>query len=285
MDWVKHLLARGIPDVEAGMAEGLRQSFTFGVTTVGDITAFPRRSRALLTGCPRVVSFGEVRAMAGRRHLLEERLRRRWPGLARSAFRRTRAYSIEIEGYQRALEASREHNLPLTTHLAETPDEGEFLARHSGPLRELWEAIGGWDDQVPTFAGGPIRFAESVGLLSYPRSSLAHVNYCDDAELDLLAGGKASVIYCPRTHRYFNHPPHRWREMLARGINVAVGTDSCASSPDVNLVDDLRLLHQIAPDVSASRLWEMATIRSAKAIARDDRVGSLTIGKCGFCHL
>jgi cytosine/adenosine deaminase-related metal-dependent hydrolase len=105
------------------------------------------------------------------------------------------------------------------------------------------------------------------------------VNYCDDDELDILAGGKASVVYCPRTHRYFGHPPHRWREMLARGINVAVGTDSCASSPDLNLVDDLRLLHQIAPEVPAQALWEMATLRSAQAIAVTDQAGSISTGK------
>ena len=103
------------------------------------------------------------------------------------------------------------------------------------------------------------------------------MNYCDDEEIDLLAVGRASVVYCPRTHDYFGHPPHRWREMLARGINVAVGTDSCASSPDLNLVDDLRLLHRIAPEVSAQRLWEMATVRAARAIGSS--AGTIEIGR------
>ena len=66
--------------------------------------------------------------------------------------------------------------------------------------------------------------------------------------------------------------------MLARGINVAVGTDSCASSPDLNLVEDLRFLHRIAPDVSAQVLWEMATVRGARALATKGAVGSLSVG-------
>jgi cytosine/adenosine deaminase-related metal-dependent hydrolase len=118
---------------------------------------------------------------------------------------------------------------------------------------------------VPRFAGGPIRYARHLGLLDYP-TLLAHVNYCDDDELQILAQGKSSVVYCPRTHKFFGHPPHRWREMLARGINVAVGTDSCASSPDLNVVDDLRLLHAIAPEVPPMQLWQMATLRAARAI-------------------
>jgi cytosine/adenosine deaminase-related metal-dependent hydrolase len=108
---------------------------------------------------------------------------------------------------------------------------------------------------------------------------LAHVNYCDDDELELLSGGQASVVYCPRTHAYFQHPPHRWREMLARGINVAVGTDSCASSPDLNLVDDLRLLRRLASDMPAKQLWELGTIRAARALGMEHEIGSLTPGK------
>ena len=58
--------------------------------------------------------------------------------------------------------------------------------------------------------------------------------------------------------------------MLSRGINVAVGTDSCASSPDLNLVDDLRLVHRLYPDEPVSLLWEMATVRAARAIGLSD---------------
>jgi cytosine/adenosine deaminase-related metal-dependent hydrolase len=132
---------------------------------------------------------------------------------------------------------------------------------------------------VPTFQGGPIRFAASLGLLEYP-TVLAHVNYSDDAEMDLLRRSKASVVYCPRTHDYFGHPPHRWQEMMAAGINVAAGTDSCASSPDLNLVDELRLLHRMAPSVPARSLWEMATTSGAKTLGMESQVGSISPGKC-----
>ena len=175
-------------------------------------------------------------------------------------------------------QVAKQNHLPLATHLAETSHEAEFLSHHTGPLRELWDAWLTWDDRVPTFTGGPIRFAKAVGMLDYP-TLLAHVNYCDDAELDLLAQSQASVVYCPRTHAYFSHPPHRWREMLARGINVAVGTDSCASSPNLNLVDDLRLLRKIAPEVPAETIWQLATTRAARALTIEPSVGSINFGK------
>jgi len=261
--------------VTRAIAIGVEQSLRFGVTTVGDISRQCRLSRKLLRESPlRVVSYGEVQAMAQRRGFLEERVAaaadeslagpRLSIGITPHA-----PYSVELAGYRRCLEIAKARNLPLATHLAETTDEAEFLATQSGPLRDLWDEWLTWDEAVPTFAGGPIRFAHNLGLLDFP-TLLAHVNYCDDDELDILSAGKASVVYCPRTHHFFGHPPHRWRDMLKRGINVAVGTDSCASSPNLNLVDDLRLLRQLYPGEPASLLWEMATTRAARAVCLPD---------------
>jgi cytosine/adenosine deaminase-related metal-dependent hydrolase len=168
--------------------------------------------------------------------------------------------------------------LPLATHLAETPDEGEFLARHTGEFRRLWDALGGWTEGVSRAEGGPIRAMQGIGLHDYP-AVLAHVNYVDDEELEILARGRASVVYCPRTHAYFGHRPHRFSEMLARGINVAVGTDSAASSPNLNLMEDLRLMYWLRPDVPVETLFEMATVRGARALGMGDRVGTIEAGR------
>jgi cytosine/adenosine deaminase-related metal-dependent hydrolase len=270
--------------VTLAVTTGAQQCRRFGVTTVGDISRQCRLTRSLLKNHPlRVVSYGEVQAMAQRRGLLEERVTiaadqsaagpRLRVGITPHA-----PYSVEPQGYRRCLEIAANQRLPLATHLAETADEATFLADHRGPLRDLWDAWLTWDDSVPCFAGGPIRYAQSLGLLDYP-TLLAHVNYCDDNEMAILVSGKASVVYCPRTHAYFAHPPHRWRQMLQRGINVAVGTDSCASSPDLNLVDELRLLHRLAPEVTPKELWELITMRAAIALEAQSNIGSLQPGK------
>ena len=270
--------------VTRSIAIGVEQCLRFGVTCVGDITANCSLTRPLLAGAPiRVVSFGEVRAMGQRRLLLEDRLAKAVDATHASDRLRIGVsphapYSVEEQGYRRCVEESIAREILLATHLAETQDEATFLANHGGPLRQLWDRLGAWDRKVPTFGGGPVRFAKSVGLLDHS-TLLAHVNYCDDAEMKMIADGNASVVYCPRTHAYFGHPPHRWREMLARGINVAVGTDSCASSPDLNLVGDIRLLRALVPDLPVHRLWEMVTVRSARAILMEDRVGTLAAGK------
>jgi len=269
--------------IQDAVRAGVRQCIAFGITSIGDISKQCIHTRPILRDGPlRVVSYGEIQAMAKRRGLLEERFAAAADTSCESDYLRVGVtphapYTVEPEGYARCLAFAKENNRPLATHLAETPEEATFLASHSGPFRHLWEVgVNAWDDAVPRFEGGPIRFARELGLLDYP-TLLAHVNYCDDEELTILARGKASVVYCPRTHGFFGHPTHRWREMLARGINVAVGTDSCASSPDLNVVDDLRLLHRLAPEIPPAQLWEMATTRAARAIASPD-AGSIQPG-------
>ncbi len=259
--------------VDAAVRAGVEQCMKFGVTSVGDITKQCPLTRAALRGGPlRVVSFGEIQAMAKRRGLLEERFAKAADTSSESQWLRVgisphAPYTVEAEGYRRCLAFAKSQNRPLATHLAETAEETEFLAAHTGPFRNLWETgVNAWSDDVPQFPGGPIRFARELGLLDYP-SLLAHVNYCDDEELEILSAGKASVVFCPRTHEFFGHPPHRSREMLKCRINVAVGTDSCASSPDLNIVDDLRLLHRLYPEEPVMLLWEMATRRAARAMS------------------
>jgi cytosine/adenosine deaminase-related metal-dependent hydrolase len=290
-EWIlgirQQLAAQG-DDLEAltarAVRDGVRESLRFGVTTLGDISQQNHVTRPILRALPiRCVSYGETLGLARQRARHAELLKRAIDATHQTERLRIgltphAPYTVDLDGYRRCLQIARERDLPLATHLGENAQEREFLERHTGLFRDIWESLGMWDDSVQTYLGSPVAFAHATGLLDYP-SLLAHVNYCDDSEVKLLARGRASVVYCPRTHAYFGHPPHRWRDMLARGINVAVGTDSCASSPDLNLVDDLRLLRRLAPEVPAQVLWEMATVRAARAIRMGEEVGTIARGK------
>jgi cytosine/adenosine deaminase-related metal-dependent hydrolase len=291
-EWVLSLKGRAgrgpnesVEDLNArATRRGIEQCIRFGITTIGDISQQMHLTRPILRDSPlRCVSYGEVLGLGARQWKFDELLPRAIDQTLESDRLRIgltphAPYTVDVPGYRRCLEIARQSNLPLATHLAEIPAEQEFMTSHSGDIRRIYDILGEWSDGVATFKGSPIEFARSIGLLDYP-TLLAHVNYCDDIEMEMLADGRASVVYCPRTHAYFGHPPHRWREMLARGINVAVGTDSCASSPDLNILDDVRLLRKLAPHVPAQELFEMITIRAARALGMDHEVGSLTVGK------
>jgi aminodeoxyfutalosine deaminase len=290
IDWIVRLPQRGRMNdfaleqsIRSSTQAGIAQCLRFGVTCVGDISQYPEYSRAVLSDSPlRAVSYAEVLGSGTRRwrfeKLLAEAEAAPMPnGKIIAGISPHAPYSVDLAGYRECMALSRKRQMPLATHLAEWPDETEFLKRHAGMFRELLDLLRFWDDTIETYPSSPIQFAQAIGILSEP-TLLAHVIYCDDEELDLLAAGQASVVYCPRTHQYFGHSPHRWREMLAAGINLAVGTDSCASSPDLNLVDEIRLLHRIAPEVASEQLWQLITVNAAHALQRRD-IGSLSSGQ------
>ncbi len=272
-------------DIEIATRAGVTESLRFGVTCIGDISRECGITRPVLRESPlRVVSFGEVQAMAMRRNLLDDRLdiatdqrdetERLVVGVSPHA-----PFTVEPDAYCRVVSVARTRSMRICTHLAESLEEREFLAFGTGPLREVWDKLGTWDDQVPLVPGGPFQLARDCGLLEIP-SLLAHVNYASDDELAMLAHGQSSVVICPRTHHYFRHAPHRWKEMISRGVNVCVGTDSKASSPDLNVVDDLRLLHKQSPEVEPAVLWDMVTINAAAAL-RLPGVGAIEEGHAG----
>ncbi|NNM87808.1 MAG: amidohydrolase family protein, partial [Phycisphaerae bacterium] len=119
-----------------------------------------------------------------------------------------------------------------------------------------------------------------TGLSSVP-VVLAHVNYADDADLNILAGSGASVAWCPRTHAYFDHPrrgEHPWRKMLAHCIPVCLATDSLASNPDLSLLREARHVLRCHPQTSPVVLMEMITTLPAQALGLSQQVGRLAAG-------
>ena len=71
---------------------------------------------------------------------------------------------------------------------------------------------------------------------------------------------------------------HRYADMLAAGINVAVGTDSLASNDSLDMFAEMRRLKRQGR-VDNSTILRMATMNGARALGWQDRIGSLEPGK------
>jgi len=295
VDWLRQVVSLTIdspPDqcqVADAVRAGITQSLHNGVTTIGDITRHPRWTQPILTASPiRAVSFAEIVAIGTRRHLLDARLKADHPPLpplTKGGGRRLKfgisphsPYTVEPDGLRRCAQQAARYNMPICIHLAESPDEEAFVQRAIGPLRDYLIELGVWDEHVPASGCDVITLAIETGVLG-PNTIAAHLNYVTDAQIERFASTGAHVAYCPRTHHAFGHPPHRFLDMIAQGINVCVATDSLASNPSLSVLDELRFLHRQFPHVSPDVLMEMGTIRGASALGWADQVGSLEPGK------
>lgn len=297
-DWVLRLIEHYPEPADAqrvftaSALRGAQESLFFGVTTVGDITRRPSivRTALQLHSALRVVSFGEIAALGKLRGQLDERLTAALTPPAGAARMRIglsphAPYSVEGPVLETIARAARNYKLPLCMHLAELREEKEFLTDFSGPLGKEWslmQRLNLLDDLIPAFAEGPIRWAEHYGLFSAGVPViLAHVNYADDAEIDLLARCGAAVAYCPRTRDYFGHDaitPHRWRDMRAHGIRVCLATDSKASNPDLSPLREAQCVLQRDPTADPQNLMAMITTEPAIALGLKNNLGQLATG-------
>jgi len=62
-------------------------------------------------------------------------------------------------------------------------------------------------------------------------------------------------------------------------VRVAVGTDSRASNPDLNLLRELRFAARRHPAVDPAQILHAGTLGAAAALGCAPSVGSLTVGK------
>ena len=288
--WLEQLigLRRG-EDASEREREAVRaaaaESLAAGVTTVGDISR-TGLAATILKGSPlRKVCFIELISGASQPPNDAASLKKAFDEAATDAetdrliagISPHAPYTVTKDDLSRAATLAQAAAAPLTMHLLETREEAQWPTDGDGGLADFLER-----HELPhaaaRFDGDIVGLLEQTGILAC-RPLLAHVNYATDEQLDRLARSEASVVWCPRAHRFFGHANHRWQEMLARRINVCIGTDSAASTPSLSILDELRHVCQQTPDAQADLILEMGTIRGAIGLGLDHVVGSLQPGK------
>ena len=165
-------------------------------------------------------------------------------------------------------ELARLERLPLAVHLAESPAETELVRYGSGPFAARLRARG---IAVEARGVSPVRYLTDLGVLP---ALCVHCVQVDQDDIHLLREGGASVAACPRSNRAHGHGESPLGALRAARVPVGLGTDSVVSVPDLDLW---------AEADAAGLAWEEAlrllTIEGARALAWDDSIGSLEVGK------
>ncbi len=273
-DWVRSVIACRRHPVEQGhtgvaIRAGLQECKTGGTSAVGEI----RTSESpLLLADPEitVVAFREVIGLDPGRIAQQMTLTDQHrtscegstviPGISPHA-----SYSVHPELLKALVEYAADYQMPVAMHLAETLDEVELLQEGTGRFRTFLQDLGIW--KPGDFPGHRSTIDYLQQLAGVPRSLVIHGNYLNDRELDFLSQHEGmTLVYCPRTHRFFGHQKHPWRRLMDAGGRVVLGTDSRASNPDLNVWDELQFVARQAIDLPVATLLSLATTASANAL-------------------
>lgn len=165
-----------------------------------------------------------------------------------------------------------------TVHLGESAGEIEFLRSGTGPCRLGLERLGKWDPSWATPQCSPVQYLERLGFLD-ERILVVHGVQFGEAELKTIAASGATLVTCPRGNVRTGAGSPPIEEFFDSGVRIAVGTDSLASVPDLNLFSELAEMRRLAPAVPARMLLETATINGARALGFDADFGTIDAGK------
>lgn len=174
-------------------------------------------------------------------------------------------YTCE-EGYLKLVgETAKKYNMPIHMHLSESVSEIEGCMKDHGC--------------------SPIEYAEKCGLFEMPFIA-AHCVQVDEKDMDILKKYNVSVVTNPASNMKLGNGFAPIPEMMAKGINVCIGTDGAASNNSLNLFNEMNLLalihkgtHKTPECISANEIFNIATINGAKALTLDKSIGSLEVGK------
>lgn len=131
----------------------------------------------------------------------------------------------------------------------------------------------------------PLQRLNELGLLSQLLQCV-HATQLEDDEIELLANAGVTVVHCPASNASLASGQCRTQDILAAGINLCLGTDSAASNNELNMINEMRLAalfgKATAGNAGAMSAWDvltMATVNGARAMGREDSLGTLEAGK------
>jgi aminodeoxyfutalosine deaminase len=292
-DWIKHVLAIreswGPADFDASVRFGTRLLVESGTTTIGDVTASGTSLLPLIESGLRAVVFREVLGFGAEREerahtTCEEWLNRSEASMAGSRGRVSLAlsphapHSTSPAIYQDCVRMAAGAGALISTHVSETRTEIELIERGTGRFRDLLAFRGLPMDAWATPGVSPLRYLEDLGVLAAPGLAI-HVNYLEPGDLDVLSRSCLVPTFCPQSHRFFGHINHPAAQILEHGIPLVLGTDSLASNDNLDMLEEMRLIQKLFPQIAPSRWLNCATLEAARALQMDLMTGSLTVGK------
>jgi 5-methylthioadenosine/S-adenosylhomocysteine deaminase len=174
-------------------------------------------------------------------------------------------YTVSNESFERIRMLSDQLDLPVHLHLHETADEIE--------------------DSMRDFGMRPFARIKQLGLVN-DHLIAVHMTQLTEAEIADCAANGVSVVHNVESNLKLISGFCPAEALRRAGVNLAIGTDGCASNNDLDLFGEMRtaalvgkMVAKDAAALDAPSILRAATLGSAKAIGWNERIGSIEPGK------
>lgn len=164
-----------------------------------------------------------------------------------------RAHQMGL-GAEAEVGLARQKNIPFVVHIAEGLNHGTECEL------ELLERLGGVFD----------------------RSVLVHAVNLSKQDIEKISLAGASVVWCPVSNNFLFGKTAPVHDLLLKGVNVALGTDSTCTGSE-NLLDEMKaavgdLVNTMSVGTAARTVFSFVTINGARAFKKSDSIGEVKVG-------
>jgi aminodeoxyfutalosine deaminase len=197
-------------------------------------------------------------------------------------------FTISTGVYEDCVAIAHERGKRLHPHIAETLQEAEYVLSGTGPFALSAKGFGLDFSDILDHGTGltPVEWADARGALG-PDCHIAHGIHTSATDRALLRERGTAVALCARSNRILEAGAPPVAAYLEEDSPIGLGTDSSASSPSLNLLDEARALRELAreqgygKDDLDRRIVEAMTLGGAAALGLTEgpeRVGRLEEG-------
>ena len=142
------------------------------------------------------------------------------------------------------------------------------------------------NDCLAKYGKTPVEHLFNMGFLD-SKTIAAHCVKVNSYDIDFLYNSGTSVATNPSSNAKLGNGIAPITDMLKKGVNVCLGTDSAASNNTLNMFREMNLfslIHkaktQSALDLSVNEVIRSATVNPARALGMKDQIGVISEGAC-----
>jgi aminodeoxyfutalosine deaminase len=290
--WIRRVIAArrqqpdpASPEIMEGVQRGIDEAVAFGTAVIGDVSntlvTFDALARSPLAA---ILFYELIRFNVADPQAFVNAAVREIDALVptdrlRAALAAHAPYSVAPLVFRAIRHAADRHPFePCSVHVSESVEEVEFIRTGGGAWRALLEELAAWDPAWVPPGGTPVEFLDDSGFLER-RVLAVHGVQMTPADLQRLVDRHVTLVTCPRSNLYTGAGAPPISEFYASGVRIAVGTDSLASTADLNVFAELATLRGLAPSVPAAAFLDSATREGARALNFDADYGTIEPGK------
>lgn len=252
-------------DIEAGMTWGAMEMLAGGTTTVADMYDFPEAgakalAKAGMRGnlCRVGLSFSDDKEVPENRfnECVDFVLKHSEGDKILGDFCLHSEYLTKPKLVKDIAEANRVFRRPVHVHVSETEREHQECIKRHGKT--------------------PMEYLADLGVFDYGGYA-AHCVWVTDEDLKIMKEKNVTLVHNPSSNLKLGSGIAPVLKAVKMGVNVALGTDGCASNDNLNMFEEMHLANLLAKGVNrdpeALDKWtviDMATVNGAKALGRND---------------